>query len=84
VEILWWLAPAAVVTTVVALVVGWLGRQRPEPDQEEVARRIGKALAKDHEQRYVVRQAARPRPSGLGRVTTPEADDGPGRRDGDT
>lgn len=46
VEILLWLVPAAVVTTVAMLVVGWLGREeRGQVDRETAARLLGEALS---------------------------------------
>jgi hypothetical protein len=46
VEILLWLVPAAVVTTVAMLVVGWVGREeRGRVDRETAARLLGEALA---------------------------------------
>ena len=48
VEILLWLAPAAVVTLTTMLWVGWLGREhRGEVDREEAARRMGEALGRE-------------------------------------
>jgi hypothetical protein len=48
VEILLWLAPAAVVTVVAMLWVGWVGRDgRGEVDRDVAAARLGRALAKD-------------------------------------
>ncbi|UDY24616.1 hypothetical protein [Nocardioides sp. Kera G14] len=44
--ILLWLVPPVVVTVLVALWVGWVGRQRPEMTREEAARRMGEALAR--------------------------------------
>ena len=61
-EILLWLAPAAVVTVVAMLWVGWVGRDgRGEVDRDVAAARLGKALAKDL-------------PSGTRRASTPARD----------
>ena len=47
-EILFWLVPAAVVTSTTMLWVGWWGREgRGEIDRETAARRIGAALARE-------------------------------------
>ena len=47
-EILLWLVPAAVVTVVAMLWVGWAGRDgRGEVDRDVAAQRLGKALAKE-------------------------------------
>jgi len=49
VEILWWLAPSAVVTVLAMLWVGWLGRDgRGEVDRDEAAERLGRALRTEH------------------------------------
>ncbi|MEQ6903410.1 hypothetical protein [Nocardioides sp. YIM 152588] len=52
-EILLWLAPAAVVTVVTSLWVAWWGRQqRGRPvDAETAARRLGEALEREHRRR---------------------------------
>lgn len=56
-EILLWLVPAAVVTVLAMLWVGWLGREgRGEVDREVAVRRMGEALQRD---RRPVRYAAR-------------------------
>jgi len=48
VEILLWLVPAAVVTVVAMLWVGWASRDgRGEVDRDVAAQRLGKALAKE-------------------------------------
>ena len=45
-EILLWLVPAAVVTAVAMLVVGWFGREeRGQVDRETAARLLGEALS---------------------------------------
>lgn len=46
VEILFWLAPAALVTLAAVVWVSWQGRDHRELDREEAARRIGRALAR--------------------------------------
>ncbi len=47
-EILLWLAPAAVVTVVAMLWVSWVSRDgRGEVDRDVAAARLGKALAKE-------------------------------------
>lgn len=51
-EILLWLAPAAVVTLVTMLWVGWWGREgRGEVDRETAARRLGEALSREQKRR---------------------------------
>ena len=58
VEILWWLAPAGVVTVLAMLWATWAGRpRRDERDRSEAAyERFAAAIAKDHP------AAGRPRP----------------------
>lgn len=56
-EILLWLAPAALVTGVAMCWVGWVGRERREPDREVLLQRLEKGLAKETPLRYA---AARP------------------------
>lgn len=47
-QILFWLLPAAVVTAVAMLVVGWLGRDsRGRLDRETRARILGEALSRE-------------------------------------
>ena len=47
-EILLWLVPAAVVTAVAMLWVGWVSRDgRGEVDRDVAVQRLGKALAKE-------------------------------------
>ena len=47
-EILLWLVPAAVVTVVAMLWVGWVSRDgRGEVDRDVAVQRLGKALAKE-------------------------------------
>lgn len=51
-EILLWLAPAAVATLVAMVAVGWFGREgRTEVDREEAARRLGRALERSAQRR---------------------------------
>jgi hypothetical protein len=60
VEILLWLAPAAVVTTMAMLWAAWAGRESHRAiDPEEAAERLGRALRGDRPVRY----AARPAPA---------------------
>lgn len=48
-EILWWLAPPAVVTVIAMLWVSWLGREgRGEVDRDAAVERLAKALRKEH------------------------------------
>lgn len=48
-EILWWLAPPALVTLIAMLWVTWLGREgRGEVDRDASVERLAKALRKDH------------------------------------
>ena len=46
-EILLWLLPPVVVTTIAAVVVGLAGRTAREPDRDELARRMGAALERE-------------------------------------
>jgi hypothetical protein len=54
VEILWWLAPPAVVTVLAMLFVSWVGRERPERHElsEEARRRqqqrFAEAIMREH------------------------------------
>lgn len=49
VEILWWLAPAVVVTVLTMLWVGWLGRAgRGHVDRDVAVERLGKGLRTQH------------------------------------
>lgn len=62
-EILLWLAPAAVVTVVAMLWVGWVGREgRGEVDREVAVRRIAGALEPDPRRRRPAPGYAAPRP----------------------
>lgn len=45
-EILLWLAPAALVTLTAMVWVSWQARDHRELDRDEAARRIGRALAR--------------------------------------
>lgn len=48
VEILWWLLPAAVVTTLAALGAAYAGRGRPErADADTTMDRVGEALRRE-------------------------------------
>lgn len=48
-EILWWLAPPAVVTLAAMLWVSWLGRDgRGEVDRDVAVQRLERALRKDN------------------------------------
>ncbi|GAA4808007.1 hypothetical protein ACFQ0K_02560 [Nocardioides caeni] len=67
-EVLFWLLPAAVVTMVAMVVVGWWGRDgRGEVDRETAARRLGEALERDRGKRpgYAVPSRERERSSGI-------------------
>jgi hypothetical protein len=49
VEILLWLVPPAVVTVLAMGWVSWLGREgRGEVDREQAARRLARAMQKEH------------------------------------
>ena len=58
-EILWWLAPAGVVTVLAMLWAAWAGRPRREDQDrsEEAYARFAAAMAKEHP------AAGRPRPT---------------------
>ena len=67
-EILLWLVPAAVVTLVTMLWVGWWGREgRGEVDRETAARRLGEALSREQESRpgYAVSRRTPDRSTGV-------------------
>jgi hypothetical protein len=69
VEILLWLVPSVVVTTVAMLWVGWLGREgRGEVDREVAVRRLAAVLEPD------TRRRRRRRPSPGYAVPPPERD----------
>lgn len=58
VEILLWLVPAAVVTTLAMLWAAWAGRETTRTvDPAEAAERLGRALRGDRPVRYTARQA---------------------------
>lgn len=65
-EILLWLVPAAVTTLVAMVVVGWLGRERPEVERTEADQeRLAAALEREHP--HAVRPTrARPRERSTG------------------
>jgi hypothetical protein len=66
VEILLWLVPAAVVTLLTMLWVGWWGREgRGEVDRDTAVRRMGEVLARPAEPRVVVRGRERDRSTGV-------------------
>ena len=67
-EILLWLVPAAVVTLVTMLWVGWWGREgRGEVDRETAARRLGEALSREQVSRpgYAVSRRTPDRSTGV-------------------
>ncbi|MDN5744333.1 MAG: hypothetical protein L0H31_04350 [Nocardioidaceae bacterium] len=67
-EILLWLAPAALVTAVAMVGVAWWGREgRGEVDRETAARRLGEALSREPRNRpgYAVAPHAAQRSSGV-------------------
>lgn len=69
-EILLWLAPAAVVTVLAMAWVAWLGRDRGAgsrgaEDREAATRRMGEALAKRPTTTYAVRRLPRDRSTGV-------------------
>lgn len=67
-EILFWLAPAAVATAVAMAWVGWWGREgRGEVDRETAARRLGEALSRESRTRpgYAVARRADDRSTGV-------------------
>jgi hypothetical protein len=64
VEILLWLVPAAAVTVVTMLWVGWLGRERRgDVDPQVAVRRLAAALEREKPRRPVKRYVV-PRPAG--------------------
>lgn len=70
VEILLWLVPAAVVTVLAMLWVGWLGREgRGAVDRDVAVRRLAAALSKEspkrQPQRYAAPQPPRDRSTGI-------------------
>ena len=64
VEILWWLAPPAVVTVLAMLFVTWIGRERPERNElsEEARRkqqqRFAEAIMREHPTAHHVRRGS--------------------------
>lgn len=65
-EILLWLVPPVVVTSVAMLVVGWVGREgRGQVDPEVAVRRMGVALQKDSRARYTAPTPVRDRSTGI-------------------
>ncbi|WP_188113259.1 hypothetical protein [Nocardioides humilatus] len=67
-DILLWLVPAAVVTLVTMLWVGWWGREgRGEVDRETAARRLGEALSREQKRRpgYAVARRVPDRSTGV-------------------
>jgi hypothetical protein len=65
VEILLWLAPAAVVTVLAMLWAGWVGRERPEPDREVLLQRLGEGLSRETPLRYAAPRPPRDRSTGI-------------------
>lgn len=48
-EILWWLAPSAVVTVAAMVWVSWWGREgRGEVDRDVAVERLARAMSRDH------------------------------------
>lgn len=64
-EILLWLAPAAVVTVLAMLWAGWVGRERPEPDREVLLRRLEQGLSRETPLRYAAPRPPRDRSTGI-------------------
>lgn len=76
-EILLWLAPAAVVTLATMLWVGWWGRDgRGHVDRETAARRLGEALSREPRGKpgYAVPRRAPERVTGVALRRAPDAD----------
>jgi len=68
VEILLWLAPAALVTVIAMVGIAWWGREgRGEVDRDTAARRLGEALAREQRSRpgYAVPPKAPEHSSGV-------------------
>lgn len=64
--ILLWLVPAAVVTVVAMVWVGWIGREHERDIDPEVAmRRMGEALERSKTVQYAARPVERDRSSGV-------------------
>ena len=64
-EILLWLLPAAVVTVLAMCWIGWVGRERPEPDREVLLRRLEKGLSSGPPVRYAAPRPERDRSTGI-------------------
>lgn len=64
-EILFWLVPPVVVTAVAAIGVGLLGRERREPDRDEAADRLARALSRETPRRYAAPPAEPDRSNGI-------------------
>lgn len=64
-EILLWLVPAAVVTVLAMCWVGWVGRERREPDREVLLRRLEKGLTSGAPVRYSAPRPERDRSTGI-------------------
>lgn len=81
-EILWWLAPPAVVTLVAMLWVSWLAREgRGEVDREVAVQRLAKAMRKEHPAMSRPRPGAtRPRDRSTGIAVRPSRNTTPDRR----
>jgi len=66
VEILLWLVPPVVVTTIAMAWVTWIGREgRGEVDPEVAVRRMAAALSKPTPQGYAVAKQSRERSTGV-------------------
>jgi len=65
VEILLWLAPAAVVTVMAMCWAGWAGRERREPDREVLLQRLEKGLSRETPLRYAAARPERDRSTGI-------------------
>ncbi|MFT4287461.1 hypothetical protein [Nocardioides sp.] len=66
-EILLWLAPAAVVTVLAMCWVAWLGREHREhrEDREAATRRLGEALSRQPRTTYAAPRLPRERSTGV-------------------
>lgn len=65
-EILLWLVPPAVVTTLAMCWVAWAGRERTdEIDRDVAVRRLERALTQPKPQRYAAPTPARDRSTGV-------------------
>lgn len=65
VEILLWLVPSALVTLLAMLWVGWVGRERREPDREELVRRLERGMNRPTALRYAAPRPERDRSTGI-------------------